>query len=120
MFLSQRSHRGRRAQVALLALAAAAGLLAACSSSKSSPKIGSPSGSDYDKVVASAPVASSSIVDGNSWASKIKKQGYLRVGGTDAGPLFSIKDIKTGEVTGFDAGLSQMLSRYITGKASPS
>ena len=47
---------------------------------------------------------------------KIKKRGYLNVGGTDAGPLFSIKDPATGKRTGFDAGLSQMLARYITGK----
>lgn len=101
----------RRAQVTVAALACAASLLAACSSSKSSSSGGAGS---YDSIIQGAPVASSSVVDANSWAQKIKKQGYLRVGGTDAGPLFSIRNIKTGELTGFDAGLSQMLSRYIT------
>jgi glutamate transport system substrate-binding protein len=40
----------------------------------------------------------------------------LNVGGTDAGPLFSLKDPVTGKITGFDAGLSQMLAHYVTGK----
>ena len=39
------------------------------------------------------------------------------MGGTDAGPLFSLKDPNTGKLTGFDAGLSQMLAHYITGKS---
>ncbi len=117
---SIRSHRRRRAQAAVVALAAAIALLAACSSSKSAPKLpASSSGglSAYDGVIDSAPLASASAVSANAWAAQIKKQGYLRVGGTDAGPLFSIEDINTGELTGFDAGLSQMLSRYITGKS---
>jgi glutamate transport system substrate-binding protein len=46
----------------------------------------------------------------------VQKQGFLRRGGTDTGPLFSLKDPATGKVTGFDAGLSQMLAHYITGK----
>lgn len=113
------SHRtvGRRRLAALaLTAAAIAAALSSCSSSKNSPKINTTGGSGYDAIIQGAPVASGSDVDANSWASKIKKQGFLRVGGTDAGPLFSIKDIKTGELTGFDAGLAQMLSRYITGK----
>jgi glutamate transport system substrate-binding protein len=92
-------------------------VLAGCSDSKSSPPIGGPAGSGdaYDSVITSAPVADAATVSGNTWAAKIKKQGYLRVGGTDAGPLFSIKDPATGKLTGFDAGLSQMLAHYILG-----
>lgn len=71
--------------------------------------------SSYDSVVKGAPVADAATIKANPWASKIKKQGYLRVGGTDSSPLFSMRDINTGQVTGFDAGLSQMLARYITG-----
>jgi glutamate transport system substrate-binding protein len=98
--------------------------LTGCGSSGSAPKVpggsdsgsgNAASGSTYDSIVTSSPVASASEVSGNSWAAKIKKQGYLKVGGTDAGPLFSLKDPATGKVTGFDAGLSQMLAHYITG-----
>jgi glutamate transport system substrate-binding protein len=96
------------------AVSAAALALAGCGGSSKSK---SGASSDYDSIIKGAPVASGSVVSGNSWAAKIKKQGYLRVGGTDAGPLFSIKNIKTGELTGFDAGLAQMLSHYITGKS---
>ena len=120
MSLSVRQHRSRRAQALMIVLAAVVALLAACGSSKSAPKLpgsSTGSGSAYDAVIDSAPVASSSTVSANAWAVRIKKQGNLRVGGTDAGPLFSIRDIDTGELTGFDAGLSQMLSRYITGKS---
>jgi glutamate transport system substrate-binding protein len=101
----------RRLLAAGLAIATLSAATAGCSSSKKSPGNG-----DYDKVIQSAPVASTSTVSANAWAAAVKKQGYLKVGGTDSGPLFSIKDIKTGELTGFDAGLAQMLSRYITGK----
>ncbi|UQX89051.1 glutamate ABC transporter substrate-binding protein [Jatrophihabitans telluris] len=94
--------------------------LGACSSSKNSPSIdgnvGAKAGSAYDSLITAAPIASSGDVDANTWAKKIKAQGYLKTGGTDSGPLFSIKDLKTGELTGFDAGLSQMLAHYITGK----
>jgi glutamate transport system substrate-binding protein len=72
--------------------------------------------SAQDAVVAAAPVAPASAIPAGSWMDKIRKQGYLRVGGTDAGPLFSLKDPSTGKLVGFDAGLSQMLAKYIIGK----
>jgi glutamate transport system substrate-binding protein len=103
----------RRQIFAAVAAAALVASVASCSSSSSS----SGKASDYDALIQAAPVASSATVSANAWASAIKKQGYLKVGGTDAGPLFSLKDPSTGELTGFDAGLSQMLSRYITGKS---
>jgi glutamate transport system substrate-binding protein len=112
---------GRPRRTSALAGAAALALLtlSACGSSANAPSVngaGAKGGSAYDKIITSAPVASSSDVDKNAWAKKIKSQGFLKVGGTDSGPLFSIKDINTGELTGFDAGLSQMLAHYITGK----
>jgi glutamate transport system substrate-binding protein len=112
---------GRRRRTSAVAGLAAAGLLAlsACGSSDDAPSINGPgakAGSSYDKIITSAPVASASDVSANAWAKKIKAQGFLKVGGTDSGPLFSIKDLDTGELTGFDAGLSQMLAHYITGK----
>jgi glutamate transport system substrate-binding protein len=107
----------RRRWAALAVVGVVAGLLAGCGSSTSSPKLPGASGGGYDALIQGAPVAPASLVNRNTWAAKIKKQGFLRVGGTDAGPLFSIKNPGTGELTGFDAGLSQLLSRYITGRS---
>jgi glutamate transport system substrate-binding protein len=112
---------GRSRRTSALAGAAALALLSlsACGSSEDAPSVngaGAKAGSAYDKIITSAPVAESGDVDKNAWAKKIKAQGFLKVGGTDSGPLFSIKDLDTGELTGFDAGLSQMLAHYITGK----
>jgi glutamate transport system substrate-binding protein len=102
----------------LLAVAAAAALaLAACADDGSAPALpGQADTSTYDAVIAGSPVADPSAIAAGSWADKIKQRGTLNVGGTDAGPLFSLKDPATGKVTGFDAGLSQMLAHYITGK----
>jgi glutamate transport system substrate-binding protein len=90
-------------------------LLTGCGDSSSAPPIGAPAGDSYDQVITGGPVADAATVSGNTWAAKIKQQGFLRVGGTDAGPLFSIKDPATGKLTGFDAGLSQLLAHYILG-----
>jgi glutamate transport system substrate-binding protein len=112
---------GRTRRTSAVAGAAALALLtlSACGGSKNAPSVngaGAQGGSAYDKIITSAPVAASGDVSKNAWAKKIKSQGFLKVGGTDSGPLFSIKDINSGELTGFDAGLSQMLAHYITGK----
>jgi glutamate transport system substrate-binding protein len=72
--------------------------------------------SDYDQLIAAGPKADPAAVDANAWAKKIKDRGVLKTGGSDAGPLFSMKDPSTGKLTGFDAGLAQLLSHYITGK----
>src|SRR4029079_7763338 len=67
--------------------------------------------------ISKAPVASAGTVSGNEWATGIKGQGYIKLGGVDSIPLFSLKDLSSGELIGFDAGLSQMLAHYITGKS---
>ena len=72
--------------------------------------------SGYDAIVAGSPVADAAAIPAGSWADKIKQRGKLIRGGTDPGPLFSLKDPATGKVTGFDAGLAAMLAHYITGK----
>jgi glutamate transport system substrate-binding protein len=51
----------------------------------------------------------------NEWASSVKESGVLRVGGTMTSQLFSLMDEKDGKVRGFDAGLFQLLARYIFG-----
>ncbi|GAB2733771.1 glutamate ABC transporter substrate-binding protein [Sinomonas soli] len=103
-----------------------AGALAACSSSPSLP---APSGSGsagasgsvidlaaYDAVLSKGKVADASLVDGNAWAKAIKARGVINRGGTDTSSLFSLRDPATGKVAGFDAGISQLLAKYITGQ----
>jgi glutamate transport system substrate-binding protein len=105
----------------LAATASASLALAGCagSSQLSAPAGSSSAGADsIDKVLADAPVASS--IETGTLMAKIKQAGVLKVGGTDTGPVFSIKDPLTGKLTGFDADLSKMLAKYIIGKPSTS
>jgi glutamate transport system substrate-binding protein len=104
--------------IRVLTVAVAAGLaLAGCADSGTAPQLPSQADSSgYDQIIAGSPVADAAAIPAGSWADKIKQRGKLIRGGTDAGPLFSIKDPATGKVTGFDAGLAAMLAHYITGK----
>ena len=112
----------RRTGPAAAAAALVSVVLTACGSSTSTPQppgaaAGSGGGGDsYDSIIQGGPKADDSAISASSWAQVVRKQGFLRVGGTDAGPLFSLKDPTTGKLTGFDAGLGQMLAHYITGK----
>jgi glutamate transport system substrate-binding protein len=109
--------RLRGPAVLFVAAVSAFSVLTGCGDSASSPPIGAPAGGgdSYDKVITGGPTADAATVSGNAWAAKIKKQGFLKVGGTDTGPLFSLRDPATGKLTGFDAGLGQMLAHYILG-----
>lgn len=91
--------------------------LAACGNDTSALSNNKTDVGTYDQIISGGPTADAGTVDANAWAKKIKAAGTLRTGGTDAGPLFSMKDPATGKLTGFDAGLAQLLSHYITGKA---
>lgn len=71
----------------------------------------------YDAIINNGPVAADDLVAGNEWASAIKARGSLHVGGTETSNLFSLKDPITGIASGFDAGLTQLLARYILGDA---
>jgi glutamate transport system substrate-binding protein len=97
--------------------ACAAATLAGCGGSSSSlpPAPGASGGSSYQQVIDAAPVAAASDIPAGSLMAKIKARGTLVVGGTDTAALFSLKDPITGKVTGFDAGLSAMLAKYIIG-----
>lgn len=112
---SRRSGRAALAGAAALGLAFA---VTACSGSTlpaaSTSAAGEPT-DDYDAVIAAAPIADDATVEASEWASRIREAGVLKTGGTDSGPLWSLKDPTTGETTGFDAGLSQMLAQYILG-----
>jgi glutamate transport system substrate-binding protein len=91
--------------------------LTACGNDTSALSSNNTDVSSYDKIISDAPVADAAVVDQNAWAKKIKDRGSLKMGGSDSGPLFSMKDPASGKLTGFDAGLAQMLSHYVTGKA---
>ena len=104
--------------VASVVLVVAAG----CGSSGSTlPSNGASGGNDVsaiDQILAAAPVAPASAIPAGSLMAQIKQRGTMNIGGTDAGPVFSIKDPVTGKLTGFDADLSMMLAKYIIGKPS--
>ncbi len=70
----------------------------------------------YDSVIAASPKADDATIQANAWAKAIKDRGVLRTGGSETGQLFSLLDLETGKVVGFDAGLSQMLAQYILGE----
>ena len=51
----------------------------------------------------------------SQWAAAVKEAGVLRVGGTRTSFLFSQLDETDNGIRGFDAGLYQLLARYILG-----
>lgn len=69
----------------------------------------------FDALVAQGPVASAETIAASTWATKIKQAGTLRLGGTQTSNLFSLLNEKDGKMRGFDAGLAQLLTRYILG-----
>jgi len=69
----------------------------------------------FDALVAQGPVASAAAIASSTWASKIKQAGTLRLGGTQTSNLFSLLNEKDGKTRGFDAGLAQLITRYILG-----
>jgi glutamate transport system substrate-binding protein len=109
--------RARRLTAAAAAAVLTVAGLAACGNDTSALTGSQTDVSSYDQIIAAGPTADAATVDGNAWAKAIKDRGSLNTGGSDSGPLFSMKDPSTGKLTGFDAGLAQLLSHYITGKA---
>lgn len=71
----------------------------------------------YDALIKSGPVADDATVSANKWASEVKKAGVLKIGSTKTSTLFSLQSPDDNQVRGFDAGLSQLLARYIIGDA---
>ena len=72
----------------------------------------------FDALIAQGPVADAATIASSTWASKIKKAGTLRFGGTQTSNLFSLLNEKDGKIRGFDAGLAQLITRYILGDGS--
>lgn len=74
--------------------------------------------SAFDAIVASGPVADDATIAASAWATKIKKAGVLRLGATQTSNLFSLRNEVDGKLRGFDAGIAQLITRYILGDAS--
>lgn len=107
--------RSRALLTAFLAVSIAT-VLAACGSAPLPSPGGGQTQDAFQQAIDSAPVANAADIPPGSEMAKIRAAGVLAVGGTDQLPLFSLKDPITGKLTGFDAGLSQMLAKYIIGK----
>lgn len=73
---------------------------------------------EYEKIIDSMPAADDAAIASSTWATKVKDAGVLRVGGVQTSMLFSLLNEKDGALRGFDAGLSQLLARYIMGDAA--
>ena len=69
----------------------------------------------FDTLIASGPAADVDTIAASQWASAVKEAGILRVGGTRTSFLFSQLDETDNGIRGFDAGLYQLLARYILG-----
>ena len=69
----------------------------------------------FDALIASGPVAGDDVIAASTWAAKVKEAGVLRVGGTRTSFLFSQLDETDNGIRGFDAGLYQLLAKYILG-----
>ncbi len=69
----------------------------------------------FDTLIAEGRTADEADISNNEWASAVKDAGVLRVGGTETSFLFSQRDETDGGLRGFDAGLFQLLTRYILG-----
>lgn len=69
----------------------------------------------YAAILAAGPRATDAEIAQSQWATAIKQAGVLRVGGTRTSYLFSQLDETDNTIRGFDAGLYQLLARYIIG-----
>lgn len=69
----------------------------------------------FDALIATGPVATDEEIAASAWATAVRNAGVLRVGGTRTSFLFSQLDETDNGIRGFDAGLYQLLARYILG-----
>ncbi len=69
----------------------------------------------YDELVSGGAVASDDVVEASEWASAVRDAGVMRLGCVQTSMLFSLLNEEDGVTRGFDAGLSQLLARYILG-----
>ena len=69
----------------------------------------------FDALIAAGPIADEADIAASAWATAVKEAGILKVGGTRTSFLFSQLDETDDGLRGFDAGLYQLLARYILG-----
>lgn len=72
----------------------------------------------FDALINGGAVADDETIAASEWATAVKESGVLRVGGTRTSFLFSQLDETDNSIRGFDAGLYQLLAKYILGDAS--
>jgi glutamate transport system substrate-binding protein len=96
----------------------AAGSSASASASTGASASGTGDTEAIDALVTAERPAAASAVAANSVAAQIRKAGVLEVGGVQTAPLFSLLDPSTGQLSGFDAGIEQLLAKYIIGADS--
>ncbi len=72
----------------------------------------------FDELVASGITADDADIEKSTWAKAVRDAGVLRIGGVRTSFLFSQLDETDNGVRGFDAGLFQLLAKYILGDAS--
>ncbi len=72
----------------------------------------------FDALVNGGDVADDATIAASAWATAVKERGTLRVGGVRTAFLFSQLDETDDSIRGFDAGLYQLLAKYILGDAS--
>jgi ABC-type amino acid transport substrate-binding protein len=111
----------RRAIVAAAAALPLVGLAACGSDTGDGPDLGGAEGGDeegspFADVIASGPVAEDDAVAASAWAAAIKDKDQLIRGGTVANQVFSLASTTGGQPTGFDAGITQLLAKYILGE----
>ena len=111
---------GRRTVVAAAAALPLIGLAACSSDTGEGPDLGGGDeggeGSAFADVISSGPVASEDAIAASPWATAIKDKDQLVRGGTVANQVFSLASTTGGQPTGFDAGLTQLLAKYILGE----
>lgn len=69
----------------------------------------------YDPIILGGPIADAATINASPWAKRIKDAGVLRRGGSNTGALFSLLDPISNRITGFDAGIGDLLAHYILG-----
>lgn len=109
----------RKSRFAAAALALLTGLsLAACGGDDTpAPEAGSDVNLEaYNAIIDGGKVASDDAIAASAWATAVKDAGVLRIGGTETSTLFSLMNIEQGKVVGFDAGIGQLLAKYILGE----
>ncbi len=72
----------------------------------------------YASLIGAGAVADDATVSASEWATAVRDAGTLRIGGVQTSLLFSLLDETDNQLRGFDAGLSQLLARYILGDES--